>query len=128
MRDQSSQGDWLMTPNVALLKQTLAYIEAHPEEWDQEVYHCRSAACFAGHAATLDGGEWMHADSEYLAARSDDPADDTRAYSGGRATWVFYRAQRVLGLTRAQAHGLFDEENNLNALREIVSELTGDAS
>lgn len=118
----------MTTPNVALLKQTLAYIEAHPEEWNQEVYHCRSAACFAGHAATLDGGEWMHANGEYLFARNDDPAYYTRMHEGGRAVWVFDRARRILGLTLDQALDLFCEENRLDDLRTQVAALAGGGS
>lgn len=118
-----------VTPNVPLLRQTLGYIEEHPEEWKQEVYHCGTAACFAGHAALLDGGEWIDAESESLLARGDDPAMYTRDLRDGRrSVWVFHRAQRILGLTPGQAYALFDEENSLEALRKIVAELTGGAS
>jgi hypothetical protein len=41
--------------NVALLKETFAYIEANPSEWDQRQYICDTGMCFAGHAVALSG-------------------------------------------------------------------------
>lgn len=42
--------------NGKLLLETLAYIETHPEEWNQEQWRCQTGMCFAGHAALTAGG------------------------------------------------------------------------
>lgn len=120
----------MTTPNVALLNQTLAYIEAHPEEWDQKTWHCGTTACFAGHAAALNGGEWLGRGSDSLIARDDDPAEDIWAATEDRPAIVEVdrRAKRVLGLTDYQAEDLFEGGNSLDDLREIVAKLTGSAS
>ena len=41
--------------NAERLKQVLAHIEQHPEEWDQSRWHCGSSHCFCGTAQILAG-------------------------------------------------------------------------
>ena len=41
--------------NAERLKQVLTYIEQHPEEWRQSVWHCGSSHCFCGTAQILAG-------------------------------------------------------------------------
>lgn len=109
-----------MPVNVPLLRKTLEHIEAHPGEWDQENYRCGSAACFAGHAALLAGGEWD---------RPNEPLDDYLAPSSDRPfETADERAVSVLGLEQWQADRLFDGGNSLDDLRRIVAELSEDAS
>jgi hypothetical protein len=61
----------------ALAVATLEYIETHPEEWDQSVWMCDTAACFAGHAVLLGGiprgaidididGSWLRASDDMI--------------------------------------------------------------
>lgn len=116
------------TPNVPLLRQTLAYIEAHPEEWNQTTWRCGTSACFAGHAAILDGGAWADEESACVTARADDLPDDVFGAAIALRVLVEDRAQRILGLTDRQADYLFDAHNGLNDLRRQVAELTGGAS
>lgn len=117
----------MTTPNVALLNQTLAHIEAHPEEWKQASWHCGTTACFAGHAAILDGGEWEDAHSDMLLARDDDPREFV--YDGNPAVIdIEDRARWILGLTNDQAAELFEGRNSLDDLREQVAKLTGSGS
>lgn len=118
-------------PNVALLRQTLAHIETHPEEWNQQVYRCRTGMCFAGWAVELDGGQWAaepdhvdrHVSDEDLLPRPDDPAN----HIVDGLVDVRDRAERILGLHGDQAFDLFDANNTLPMLRQIVSELCADA-
>lgn len=37
--------------NEKLLLETLAYIETHPQDWEQGSWRCGTGMCFAGHAA-----------------------------------------------------------------------------
>lgn len=131
-----------MTPNVALLKQTLAHIEANPQDWHQNLY--RSGVCFGGTAVELDGGTWLIGDiSEYsdlapeLAALVPTPKEiadgDIRFYDDKHGNFMegVYagdRAQRILGLTDGQRALLFDPFNTLPDLRRIVAELCEEAS
>jgi hypothetical protein len=43
------------TPNAELAYAVLDQIDAHPETWNQAVYDCGTAACFAGWAVRLSG-------------------------------------------------------------------------
>jgi hypothetical protein len=118
-----------MTPNVALLKQTLAYIESHPEEWDQATWHCGTTACFAGRAALLEGGQWISDESACMVARGDDPRDDVFSPpNDAPRVLVEDRARRVLGLTVEQSFALFRGDGTLDDLRAVVAEITGGAS
>lgn len=108
-----------MTVNVELLDRTLAYIEAHPEEWTQEHYRCRSGCCFAGHAALLSGARW---------ASNNSNAADVKAGDGHPLEMVWERAARVLGLTGEEADDLFSPGNKLDDLRRIVADLKAGAS
>jgi hypothetical protein len=38
-----------------LLRETLEYIESHPEDWDQRDWICDTGMCFFGHALMLSG-------------------------------------------------------------------------
>lgn len=40
--------------NIQRFRQVLAYIEAHPEEWDQREW-CGTQCCIAGHAMQQSG-------------------------------------------------------------------------
>lgn len=112
-----------MAPNVPLLRQTLAHIEANPETWDQARYRratdCGTAYCFAGWAAELSGVKWTT------------PADDFFAgfVLDGDAgeTCVDEVAARLLGIEHTRDDfediPLFDGGNTLDDLRRIVDEL-----
>jgi hypothetical protein len=116
------------TPNVALLKQTLAHIEANPHEWNQGEYRCETGMCFAGWAAILAGGQWENADPEtgdveYLVIEPDD--EIAYVFDGG--IHVKWRAQRILGLTVDQRILLCAGSNTLDDLRSIVAEIIAGA-
>ena len=119
-----------ITPNVPLLLKALAHVEAHPEEWVQETWRCGTAACFAGHAAMIDGGEWVNDESALMFARDDDPANATWkpffAEDDRKRIDVGDRAKHILGLSTEQADNLFAYSNTLDDLRAEVSRLVGD--
>jgi hypothetical protein len=115
-------------PNVPLLRQTLAFIEAHPEDWNQSYWRCDTAACFAGHAALLAGASWAHRAEDGV--NLEDLADhDPEAFEavcppGADCTVrVSTYARQVLGIEPADAARLFEASNELDDLRRIVDEL-----
>jgi hypothetical protein len=105
------------TINAALLRETLARIEANPAEWNQRTY----AACFANHAARLAGGQALDPNGMLWAAEKGEPSLVAR--DGARVVTVHDRAKRELGLDGDQAYDLFHGENDLDSLREVVGEL-----
>ncbi|MEV0616088.1 hypothetical protein AB0I81_22435 [Nonomuraea sp. NPDC050404] len=120
-----------MTINVALLKQTLAHIEAHPDEWNQADYRCGSGMCVAGWAAQFAGGKWYADDpdagfGDALIAEPDEP--NSFRMDDVRLVYADHRAQRVLGLDGEQADRLFEGSNSLPDLRRIVAELVEEAA
>lgn len=114
-------------PNVDLLRQTLAHIEAHPEGWYQKEFRCRSGMCFAGWSAELSGGLWAFGPGDYYAdllrAESDDPPEDVQVVYGQHVVSAHQRAARLLGLEFRQSLRLFVADNKLPDLRRIVGEL-----
>ncbi len=117
-----------MKPNVPLLRQTMAHIEAHPEEWYQGSWRCDTGMCFAGHAAIIDGAAW--------ACKAEDGFDldeladiDPEAFeavcppdTAGTMNVAVY-AQQALGLELGEAARLFRMGNTLGDLLRIVDEL-----
>jgi hypothetical protein len=116
----------MSTPNVSLLRKTVEHITAHPEAWDQYVYICGTAACFAGRAVLIDGGRVVLAKNgvPYLAAREDDPADAVMVDKCAEpVVGVRRRARRILGLDTKQALRLFMPTNTVSSLLVQVDEL-----
>jgi hypothetical protein len=107
-------------PNVAELVAIYQHIKAHPEEWNQFYYGCRTdcgtAYCVAGWAAARAGYEMDWPDDVYLKRIA------THVTAGPLVDEV---AQRILGLTDEQADDLFQEENDLDDIRAIITEITG---
>lgn len=123
----------VLAPNVLLLRQTLTHIAAHPGDWKQAEWRCRSGMCFAGTACHLDGGQWAYSSDNrmfadlLIAEAADDDEDVCPRHGDGPVIPANERAQRILGLTDDQADRLFDEDNTLADLRRIVSDLCGGA-
>lgn len=99
--------------NVELLQETLAYIKAHPKEWDQTEWFCGTSACFAGWAAVLAGHKRMGRHTFSVM----NPETGRRGY-------VWNVATRELGLTDTQASELFAGGNDFYALEQVVGRLT----
>lgn len=114
--------DYELTPNAPLLLKTLHHIEAFPQQWDQGVYRCGTAMCFAGTACDLDGGVWLEDDEDCLAPREDDDLGEV----GLGGIHAGNRARRILGLSNRQAAELFAASNSLNDLRRVVGDLCGE--
>jgi hypothetical protein len=104
-----------MERNVVLLEKTLEHIKAFPEDWDQGYYRCGTAMCFAGHASMLAGAQWAVDDGEPLSAMLVTPS--------GQYMDVHNFAKRELGLTEPEAGWLFDGNNDIAELEEIVDSL-----
>jgi hypothetical protein len=110
------------------LKGTLEFIEAHPEQWNQEMWgvancaNCTTSYCFAGWACVLAGDD----DFRWEKAWGENEGRETvRELADGES--VKTAAARILGLDWEQASRLFDEHNTLPELRRIVKELIEDA-
>lgn len=127
--------------NVKLLREVLQYIETHPQKWNQqawfkvgqrsngepifnkvtlqfeEVNSCNTSMCFAGHAALMSGFD-APPKNDYLMWRGWGPG-----LRKAETMDVDEYAREVLGLTFEQADVLFQGENTLEDLKEIVENL-----
>ena len=110
--------------DIPLARKTIEHIEAHPEEWEQSEWICKTGMCYAGHSAHFAGaeapeGRWGDA----LSARVTGPAIDefSTPYDG----WVHISdyAQHVLGLADGEAARMFWSDNSLDDLRGMVTSL-----
>lgn len=137
------------TLNVALLRQTLAYIETHPDEWNQTTWRNTdadygTACCFAGWAVTLAGGQfeniqYVKLDSLPIPADTAETLRDfaidleSTAHISDAAAWLLGLFGAAMGeddgyyLDSGAASYLFDPENELEDLRRIVAELIAEA-
>jgi hypothetical protein len=118
----------LPTPNLPLLRKVLDHIDAHPEEWDQEVYGtltdaspCGTAFCVAGHALNMVGrftlGNHPNGGTMML---------DGRAALGAE---VGDAAADLLGLTEAERRALFSMFNSRESVQyaaERIAERAGE--
>ena len=112
-----------MMPNTDLLQRTLAQIEEHPEMWGQQDFarqtDCGTAFCFAGHAVmlahptavpTFDGAE-----ATSFVSIPDHPVRPI--------WWIPELARDLLGLGKTTGDILFDADNSLDELRDMVADL-----
>ncbi len=114
--------------NEALLREVLAYIELHPESWDQRiwgrVHACGTVACLAGWTYVLTSNDWGLQRWGQL--------NWDRSPSVFEVSGVAAYARDKLGLTDAQAWGLFHFGTDVRAspptfaeLCEVVEQVTG---
>jgi hypothetical protein len=116
--------------NVPLLQKALDHIEAHPEEWEQELWGkrqpCGTTACLAGHITLIDGwtpvlhglsfGEWLDVERD------------------GRKETVPVAATLSLGISSPRVNDretgeylghLWDSFNDRQLLWELANHLAG---
>jgi hypothetical protein len=112
---------------IALLQRTVAQIEAHPEDWEQEHWRCETGMCFAGWAVTLAGRQWAFpsstADAMFLVAEDGEqfafpPEDDEPP-----VVYCADVARRTLGLSQEDSDLLFYGGNSLRTIKAYVANL-----
>lgn len=137
-------------PDLEALDEALAYIQAHPEQWNQDTWRCSTSMCLAGWVGELggatwltdhdgrtpDGGEVLTADGLGLGLTAHDlvkAVGETAVISWldaevrdavGVAEW----ARRRLGLREDQAAELFEGSNTLADLKAMRDRLAADPS
>lgn len=114
-------------PNGPLLRSTMAYIDANPDEHFQLDYavkrSCGSAGCFATHAILIRFPDaviqWRPYEGVLLVG-----VEETAHYVevDGVTHFIATLAEKILGLDDDQADTLFQEDNSRERLREIVDE------
>lgn len=110
-------------PNVAEMEAIIGYIEAHPEEWDQQLWatklDCGTAYCMAGHAVVRAG----------YSIRWEDSLDGRRVGNtcvdpvNGQVWSIETLARSLLGLTPTEALYLFAASNDLDDLKITVKKI-----
>lgn len=105
-------------PNAELAYAVLDQIDAHPETWNQGIWDCGTAACFAGWAVRLSGGRSLNIDME------------TRVISGPEhivGLPVEEAAEELLGYSQLGDidDDLFDGCNTRERLGLLVAEIFG---
>lgn len=115
-------------PDLKALEELYAWAEAQaelarqgkPSEWDQNVWgrkaptDCGTACCIAGRQALLDGGKFVMTNFPHVT---------TARMPGGRVVDVSDYATGRLGLTTEQAEVLFESDNDLDDLRDIIDRI-----
>ena len=125
-----------MALNRTLLTETMAQIDAHPEDWEQSTWRCGSGMCFAGWAATLNDREWVDTpDGQYSTHVVVPPGfpysgpaprpliNEGKAVEGEYTVSVSTAAQYDLGLTSSQADAMFSGSNSRETLHKMVDAL-----
>jgi hypothetical protein len=140
-----------MEKNIPLMRKIIEHIETAPETWkqsswayvedplglpeasnevDREVYEswgyedtvrvadpnlCGTALCIAGHAVNMDTKVVFLVDDTGSASLAQEVAT-------GEVFDIETRARELLGLTANEASMLFDGDNSLNAIKDVVDE------
>lgn len=108
--------------NADLARKVLDHIRRHPETWDQgswvSTQDCGTAYCFAGHALVLSG----YKPNTYIDAYTGElqTSYSTMVRPDGHAVYVEYEAQELLGIDFGRGTRLFDCNNDLDDLADIV--------
>lgn len=97
---------------VERLRLTLARIESHPDNWNQEDEHCGTSHCFAGHAELLARG--LPPDMSELGLYQSIGFDR-------RSARVV--CEQWCGLSDDEIKRLYRTTNTLEDLRRIVAEI-----
>ena len=117
---------------------TLDYIKAHPEDWNQGEWRCSTGMCYAGWLVTLAGGTWKNqADNDYdfssyltdavlvpLPGEEPDPTTLT-GVDDGPYVHASTRACALLGIgvrTDTSAH-LFNADNGIVEIGSQLDEI-----
>lgn len=115
-----------ITPNIERLDSLLEWAEAEhakaeaglPSEWDQTRWaartDCGTVCCLAGKTAIEDG--------LVLRALKDGNIHEFRLPTG-EAVYPADYARNALGLTIGQSRPLFDEDNGIEDVRDIIRQI-----
>ncbi|SRR6266576_6012799 len=113
--------------NAERLWATYRHIEAHPETWDQSMWHCGTSFCFAGHGAVTIAGAPIHSPGTMYGSgvtlREED-ADAFEYYDAGDVVSIQQYAQVYFDLTGRQAEGLFSAGNSLSHIKRLIEMYT----
>ena len=105
---------------------TLDYIKAHPERWDQGEWRCSTGMCYAGWLATLAGGTWMDEDfgsyttSATLALL---PGEEPDPSTDGPCVHASTRASALLGIGVQTSSHLFNADNGIVEIKSHLDEI-----
>lgn len=114
-------------PNIELLEEVYEYIRTHRKEWDQEVWVCRTAACFAGQVCLLSGARRVTWDGAIFDSENDHSLhSEAVKLRNGHLVDIRAYATKKLGLMEAQANRLFMGTNRLRDIRRIIDKLKAD--
>jgi hypothetical protein len=117
-----------MSVDLERLDAAIAYIEAHPLEWNQHWWFtrtaCGTACCLAGTVAMLDG--WTPAN--WTRGFAADTQEAWEVEKNGAPRYVREVAAELLGVSRLAAYVLFAGDNDLDRIKKIRAELAGEVS
>lgn len=102
--------------DVQQLRRAMAQIEAHPDQHNQEYWHCGTKQCFGGWVCTLNGYRFVVIEPDDGSSVVIDPV--TGAHEPAETV-----AQRLLGLTQDEAQELFFGCETRADVREYVAVL-----
>jgi hypothetical protein len=118
-----------LTTNPEAVLDTLARVEAHPEEWDQGDWAyespCGTRYCFGGHAL-LTVGARMDVSAKTVEVAS--LPESLRSRFVREHVAISAGARAVLGVDGPTADRLFHGSNSMDDLRELVGEICAEAS
>lgn len=112
--------------NVPELERVLAYCRDNPDKHDQSNWICGTTACFAGHAALLNGWKPVLATVWDGTVWDGSTAYVTKDDQGNRSLPIV--AAGILGLDDDQAHNLFITCQTFDALELAVKDIINEAS
>lgn len=116
-----------MTINADLLEQTMAHIESHPYEHDQNQWRCGTQRCFAGWASYFAGGRFVSSERDIATIVASNGVKGFRSSivrtPDHGLLHVADHATLALGIDDDVADTLYSAMNSVEDLRAMVDNL-----
>lgn len=101
----------------------LDWIEANPDLHKQEVYRCKTGMCFAGWTTAAVGLKWRSDNAvrlSFLVNPDLEELDDHVIMPDGRILSAYAAAIILLGLDEFTVDFLFDGDNTVEDIRQVI--------
>lgn len=112
-------------PNVPLFRKIFEHIDAHPEEWNQDMWatktECGTAYCFAGFAMAFSGEDEADFGPDPF-VKVGDVSHHTKSDKS-----IERVGREALGINEKDAETLFWARNTLDDLHSIAADICGES-
>lgn len=126
--------------NFKAFEEVLNYIKEHPSEWDQNVWHCGTSHCMAGHLQVQEllgeqrtgfsfdvllaglTGKGPHTTVPTCELGLDEKGKGHNHYAGYKYEGASYAATRILNISKEESEWLFSFQREIADFERFLEE------